>query len=80
MVTNQPSGDNARKGAVRKHTQLRTKVVGENHWTTRRGNRQVHGSKECAGAEQIPGHPPREEGQLVGPPTGGALCEAGRLT
>jgi hypothetical protein len=31
MATNKPTGDNARKGAVRKRTQLRTK------WTTRRG-------------------------------------------
>jgi hypothetical protein len=29
MATNKPAGDNARKGAVRKRTQLRTKVMGE---------------------------------------------------
>ena len=35
MATNKPTGDNARKGAVRKRTQLRTKVMGENTWTKR---------------------------------------------
>ena len=29
MATNNPTGDKARKGAVRKRTQLRTKVMGE---------------------------------------------------
>ena len=33
MATNKPTGDNARKGAVRKRTQLRTKVMGESTWT-----------------------------------------------
>ena len=35
MATNKPTGDNARKGAVRKRTQLRTKVMGEETWTKR---------------------------------------------
>jgi hypothetical protein len=35
MATNKPVGDNARKGAVRKRTQLRTKAMGENTWTKR---------------------------------------------
>jgi hypothetical protein len=35
MATNAPVGDNARKGAVRKRTQLKTKVMGEEHWTKR---------------------------------------------
>jgi hypothetical protein len=35
MATNTPTGDNARKGAVRKRTQLRTKVMGETTWTKR---------------------------------------------
>ena len=34
MATNKPVGDNARKGAVRKRTQLRTKM-GESTWTKR---------------------------------------------
>ena len=35
MATNKPTGDNARKGAVRKRTQLRTTVMGESTWTKR---------------------------------------------
>jgi hypothetical protein len=35
MATNKPIGDNARKGAVRKRSQLKAKVRGEDHWTKR---------------------------------------------
>jgi hypothetical protein len=35
MATNKPVGDDARKGAVRKRTQLRTKLMGEETWTKR---------------------------------------------
>jgi hypothetical protein len=35
MATNKPTGVNARKGAVRKRTQLRTTVMGESTWTKR---------------------------------------------
>jgi hypothetical protein len=35
MATNKPTGDNARKGAVRKRTQLPTKTMGESTWTKR---------------------------------------------
>jgi len=35
MASNKPVGDNARKGAVRKRSQLKTKVMGEAHWTKR---------------------------------------------
>ena len=35
MATNKPTGDNARKGAVRKRTQLRAKVMGESTWMKR---------------------------------------------
>ncbi len=35
MAVNKPKGDNARKGAVRKRTQLKTKMMGEAHWTKR---------------------------------------------
>ena len=35
MATNKPYGDNARKGAVRKRSQRKTKVMGEDHWTKR---------------------------------------------
>lgn len=35
MAVNKPVGDNARKGAVRKRSQLKTKMQGEEHWTKR---------------------------------------------
>jgi hypothetical protein len=35
MAVNKPKGDNARKGAVRKRSQLKTKMQGEEHWTKR---------------------------------------------
>ena len=35
MAVNKPVGDNARKGAVRKRSQLKTKMKGEEHWTKR---------------------------------------------
>ena len=35
MAVNKPVGDNARKGAVRKRSQLKTKIQGEEHWTKR---------------------------------------------
>jgi hypothetical protein len=35
MATNKPTGDNARKGAARKRTQIRTKTMGESTWTKR---------------------------------------------
>jgi hypothetical protein len=35
MATNAPSGDGHRKGAVRKRTQLKTKMMGEERFTKR---------------------------------------------
>lgn len=35
MAVNKPTGDDARKGAVRKRTQLKTKVMGEDRYTKR---------------------------------------------
>jgi hypothetical protein len=35
MATNPPTGDGQRKGAVRKRSQLKTKVMGEEHYTKR---------------------------------------------
>ena len=35
MAVNKPLGDNARKGAVRKRSQLKTAIEGEEHWTKR---------------------------------------------
>jgi hypothetical protein len=35
MAVNKPIGDNARKGAVKKRSQLKTKVMGKETWTKR---------------------------------------------
>jgi hypothetical protein len=35
MAVNKPVGDDARKGAVRKRSQVETKIMGEDHWTKR---------------------------------------------
>jgi hypothetical protein len=35
MAVNKPTGDNARKGAVRKRSQLQTKTMGQKRWTKR---------------------------------------------
>ena len=35
MAVNKPTGDNARKGAVRKRTQLKGKVMGRPAWIKR---------------------------------------------
>jgi hypothetical protein len=36
MAVNKPVGDNARKGAVKKRSQLKTKMMGAEHWTKRK--------------------------------------------
>jgi hypothetical protein len=35
MATNAPAGDGHRNGAVRKRSQLKTRIEGEDHWTKR---------------------------------------------
>ncbi len=35
MATNKPTGDKARKGAVKKRSQLKTKTQGKDSWTKR---------------------------------------------
>jgi hypothetical protein len=35
MAVNKPTGDNARKGAVKKRGQLQTKMMGKKTWTKR---------------------------------------------
>lgn len=35
MAVNKPVGDKARKGAVRKRSQLQTKMMGKKSWTKR---------------------------------------------
>jgi hypothetical protein len=38
LASNQPTGDGARKGAIKKPTQLKTTIEGEEHWTKRSKN------------------------------------------
>jgi hypothetical protein len=35
MATNAPPGDGHRNGAIKKRSQLKTKIEGEEHWTKR---------------------------------------------
>jgi hypothetical protein len=35
MAVNKPVGDSARKGAVKKRSQLKTKMAGKDQWTKR---------------------------------------------
>ena len=35
MAVNKPVGDNARKGAVKKRSQLKTRIMGEDRYTKR---------------------------------------------
>jgi len=35
MAVNKPTGDNARKGAVRKRSQVKTRIGGTSGWTKR---------------------------------------------
>jgi hypothetical protein len=37
VATNKPYGDNARKGAVKKRSQRKTKIMGEKRWIKRSG-------------------------------------------
>ena len=60
MAGNKPIGDNARRGAVRKRSQLETKTMGEKHGTKRsKKSGQFMDQKDegkfrvCAGAVTI---------------------------
>lgn len=55
MATNKPYGDNARKGSVRKGSQLKVRAFGEKHWTkrSRRSGRFV--AQKSAGSQKIQG-------------------------
>ena len=53
MATNAPTGDGHRNGAVRKRTQLKTKVMGDEHYTKR-------SKKTCQFMDQ------KEEGKFKG--------------
>jgi hypothetical protein len=65
MATNKPTGDKARKGAVRKRTQLRTAVMGETTWTKRNKKTGKFVDQKKAPAEEVQGCPPREEGGMI---------------
>jgi hypothetical protein len=46
MAVNKPVGDNARKGAVKKRSQLKTKLGGATAWTKRKqAVWRVHGGQ-----------------------------------
>lgn len=60
MATNKPIGDNARKVAVRKRTQLKTKVKGEDRWT-KRDKGTIHGPEEDC--EEVQGRAAGEIGR-----------------
>jgi hypothetical protein len=60
MAVNKATGDNARKGAVKKRTQLQTRTMGKKTWTKRdKDDRRVHGPEESAGQEENQRRPPR---------------------
>jgi hypothetical protein len=55
MAVNKPIGDNARKGAVRKRTQLQTKMMGQNHWTKRSSKSGEFMAQKKTGAPKYKG-------------------------
>jgi hypothetical protein len=65
MAVNKPVGDNAGKGAVRKHSQLKAKVQGELHWTKRsKASGRFMDQKKSATANPLQVCATREESQL----------------
>jgi hypothetical protein len=56
MAVNKPVGDSARKGAVRKRSQLKTKIEGEAHWAKRSlASGQFMDQKRSAAAKPFKG-------------------------
>ena len=56
MAVNKPVGDKARKGAVKKRTQLKTKIEGEEHWTKRsKASGQFIAQKKSPAAKKFKG-------------------------
>jgi hypothetical protein len=56
MAVNKPLGDNARKGAVRKRSQLKTKMQGDSRWTKRdKASGQFMDQKKSATATPFKG-------------------------
>jgi len=61
MAVNKPTGDNARKGAVKKRSQTKTTLAGASAWT-KRG--RVHGPQTAfkeKGGQEIQGRADRKE-------------------
>jgi hypothetical protein len=82
MAVNKPVGDNARKGAVRKRTQLKTKTVGEKHWTKHsKGSGEFMDQKKEGEGRKIQGRPAgdpagdNESFVSLGPVSLGSLAE-----
>src|SRR4051794_40169034 len=63
MATNKPTGDNARKGAVKKRTQLKTKTQGKDSWTKRSKESGQFLEREEE-QEEIQRRSPREESSM----------------
>jgi hypothetical protein len=55
MATNKPIGDNARKGAVRKRSQLQTKMAGKKQWTKRSKETGAFMDNKKPGAKKFKG-------------------------
>ena len=55
MATNKPTGDGARRGAVKKRTQLRTKTMGESTWTKRSKDTGKFMDQKKPGAKKFKG-------------------------
>ena len=59
MAVHKPIGDDARKRAVHKRYQLKTKVEGEAHWTKRsKGVQPVHGARSSCPVDLVFARPP----------------------
>jgi hypothetical protein len=52
MAVNKPTGDNARKGAVKKRSQLATKIQGKGTWTKRNNETGAFMDQKRAPAEK----------------------------
>jgi hypothetical protein len=59
MAVNKPTGDKARKGAVKKRTQLATKTMGKKTWTKRDKTSGAFSEKSPRQVE-VQGRPARE--------------------
>jgi hypothetical protein len=56
MAVNKPVGDNARKGAVKKRSQLQTKTMGKKTWTKRdRGSGEFMAQKKAPARKKFKG-------------------------